>query len=330
MRLNPNPLDVTSAPFFSKPEGTEGVMAAKKKATRAAPHAKTSKTSKASKASKADKRKAAERGPRGGVTSNAANSTVGAPLALSVMLQKALAIVKVAAPVIPAKSMRGEAQALLKAIERDRAELTRRRLRAHDVTILAEAIELLENIEHRIVAARRIGRTPAEVEAEKAGIALRQRALEDLEYALLEDPDTEGAKEAALRIAKIREGDGVDDLIDDLKVIAPFLIESKANLKEIDVDAVATAKEAKQIAVTLEGLLASRRSSKGDQTLVDERNAAASLLWATMNKLRRVGRYAFRDRPKTARDYVSTYNRQRRSVAKAKQTREAKKLLAVR
>ena len=63
---------------------------------------------------------------------------------------------------------------------------------------------------------------------ENEGIALRTRALEDLEFVLLSKPDSEEGKAAAERIARIREDEGVDDLIDDLRAIIPFFTETKA------------------------------------------------------------------------------------------------------
>ena len=160
---------------------------------------------------------------------------------------------------------------------------------------------------------------------ENEGIALRTRALEDLEFVLLSKPDSEEGKAAAERIARIREDEGVDDLIDDLRAIIPFFTETKKKLQAVGVDVAATIKQAEAIADTLGDLVAARRISASEKSLYAERDAAATLLWNTMNEVRRIGRYAFRDRPKSARDYVSTYNRQRRAVAKAKKTREAKK-----
>lgn len=255
-------------------------------------------------------------------TSKASN---GADIVLSAPTRAALQAAVAATPVIPTKAMRAEGRTLLKAVERDHDELTRRGLRPAHVTLVSEVSAKLESIEQAILAARSEGRSPAEIHAEKEGIKLRMRALDDLEFVLLSNPDSEEGKAAAERIARIREDEGVDDLIDDLRAIIPFFTETKKKLEAVGVDVTATVKQAKEIADTLGNLVAARRISASEKSLYAERDAAATLLWNTMNEVRRIGRYAFRDRPKSARDYASTYNRQRRAVAKAKKTREAKK-----
>lgn len=249
----------------------------------------------------------------------------GESIVLSAPTRTALEAVVAAAPVIPGKAMRAESRTLLKAIERDSDELSRRGLRAQHVSIITEAAAKLESLEHAILAMRSEGRTAAEIHAEKEAMALRTRALEDLEFALLSKPDSDEGKAAAERIARIRENDGIDDLIDDLRVVIPFFSESKKKLEAVGVDVAGTIKQAKSLADTLDNLVSARRLSSGEKSLYSERDAVATLLWDTMNEVRRIGRYAFRDRPKSARDYGSTYNRQRRAVAKAKKTRESKK-----
>lgn len=277
------------------------------------------------KAASNKKASSAANSARGAAKASGPNGFGGETIVLSAPTRTALQAVVAAAPVIPGKAMRAESRTLLKAIERDSGELTRRGFRAHHASIITEAAAKLESIEHAILALRSEGRSPAEIHAEKEATALRSRSLEDLEFALLTKPDSEEGKTAAARIGRIRENDGIDDLIDDLRVIIPFISEEKKKLEAVGVDVAGTIKRAKSLADTLDNLVSARRLSSGEKSLYAERDAFATLLWDTMNEVRRIGRYAFRDRPKSARDYASTYNRQRRAVAKAKKTRESKK-----
>jgi hypothetical protein len=229
------------------------------------------------------------------------------------------AVTTVKVPEIPVHRLVSEARGVVFVAKKDVAALTRIRFNLAFVPLISSLATDLENMQIRINKARDTGRTTAEIKAEDAARTYRERTLESLEYAL------GGDATAAERISDIREGEGLDDLLDDVGVVIDFVEEEETAeaLVNIGEDPEALAAEGRQHRAALSKLVYTRRA--GDASaLVPERNRIATALSAAVGKLYSAGRYAFRDDPKKARNYASTYTRVRKAQYRAKQTRAKK------
>lgn len=226
---------------------------------------------------------------------------------------------------IPPKAMRAECTALHKAAKADLPGLKKRGITEADLTMLKDGIALLRYYDAKVRLESSKSRSAEEIALEEEAKELRAEALAVLTFALVPEPPTPAGEKAAERIDGIREGDGIDDLIGDTTDTATFLLEEKRAVAAVGEEPVALAAKLTEVGKRLEDLVTTRRGAKGASPDVTLRDRAANALWATANKIRRAGRFHFRDDAKRARSYASTYNRVRRAVAKAKETRAAKK-----
>lgn len=272
-------------------------MAAKKKSAATAKTADKKKTTKATKATKA--------------------TGVGAKAPKDVLAALA-AVENVRPPEIPVDRLVGEARALVLAARKHGAALAKVGLKGASVALVAGLGASLAAAQSALLSSRRVGRSAAEVKAEEAARDYRARRLDDLEFAVGMDP------EAAARISKIREGEGLDDLIADLRQIVTFVQEVPAALTAIGQNPKKLAATGAELEEKLATLVDERRTRSDETRFVAERDRAATALSAAMGAVRRAGRYAFRDEPEKQRLYASAYNRVRRAVARAKQTRAKK------
>jgi hypothetical protein len=230
------------------------------------------------------------------------------------------AVTTVKAPEIPVHRLVSEARGVVFVAKKDVAELTRIHFNLALVPLISSLASGLENLQIRINKARDKGRTTAEIKAEDGARTYRERTLESLEYALREDATAAG------RISDIREGEGLDDLLDDVGVVIDFVAEEEtaAALVNIGEDPAALAAEGRTHRAGLSKLVYSRRAGNEASSLVPERNRIATALSAAVGKLYAAGRYAFRDDPKKARNYASTYTRVRKAQYRAQKTRAKK------
>lgn len=230
------------------------------------------------------------------------------------------AVVSVQPPEIPVDKLVGEARALAASAKKHQGRLTKVGLTAASVELVAALGQALAEAQEQLAASRKVGRSAAEVKADVASRAYRTRTLEDLTYALV-DGVSEGSADAEARIAKIREGEGLDDLISDLGMIVAYVAEAAPALRAIGQDPKKLAELGAQLGDKLAALVDERRARADEVRGAQERDRVATALSAAMSAVRRAGRYAFRDDPEKQRLYVSAYSRVRKAVFRAKQTR---------
>jgi hypothetical protein len=235
-------------------------------------------------------------------------------------VREALAAVSlVRPPEIPVDKLLGEARALGVASKRHQAVLAKVGMPASLLALLDGLVEALAEAQGRCVATRKTGRTVTEVKVEEAARLYRQRTLEDLAFALDGQPDADE------RIAKIREGEGLDDLVADLAAIVAYVEEASKSLSAIGQNPKKLAKEGASLEGKLSFLVSERRSHGDETSLTGERDRAATALSAVMLTIRKAGKYAFRDEPNKSRLFSSSYTRIRKAVYRAKQTKAQKK-----
>lgn len=236
-------------------------------------------------------------------------------------VQAALAAVaKVKRPEIPVHRLVSEARDVVFAAKKDVAELQRIRFDLALVPLISALASALEHVQSRIEKARDAGRSEADIKAEADARTFRERTLETLEYALRGD---ESARE---RISDVREGSGLDDLLDDVGVVVDFVKEASIALINIGADPAALASEGRTHQSLLSEVVHPNRGPASDAALDRERDRIATALSAAVAKLYAAGRYAFRDHPKRARKYASAYTRVHGAAHGAPTPRENKAL----
>jgi len=290
------------------------------------PKAKKTKTKEEEKREKKEKKaaRAAKRDSRDQTTATTGSTVDVHSFASDAEVQAALAAVaKAKLPEIPVHRLVSEARDVVFAAKKDVAELHRIRFDLALVPLISALASALEHVQSRIEKARDAGRSEADIKAESDARTFRERTLESLEYALRGD---ESARE---RISDVREGSGLDDLLDDVGVVVDFVEEASVALTNIGADPLALASEGRTHQSLLSKVVHPNRAPS-DAALDAERDRIATALSAAVAKLYAAGRYAFRDHPKRARKYASAHARVRGAAHVAPTPGEKKKALATR
>jgi hypothetical protein len=292
--------------------GTEKASTGEAKPKKSKQEKREKKEKKAARATKRDAREETP-GPIGStvdIHSFASDAEVQAALA---------AVAKVKRPELPVHRLVSEARDVVFAAKKDVAELHRIRFDLALVPLISALASALEHVQSRIEKARDAGRSEADVKAESDARTFRERTLETLEYALRGD---ESARE---RISDVREGSGLDDLLDDVGVVVDFVEEASVALIDIGADPAALASEGRTHQSLLSKVVHPNRAPSSDAALDAERDRIATALSAAVAKLYAAGRYAFRDHPKRARKYASAHTRVRGAAHGALTPREETK-----
>jgi hypothetical protein len=217
-------------------------------------------------------------------------------------------------PPIPVDRLVGEAKLLAKAAEKRLAGLKKVGLDAKLVSGLEDRASALADAQAELTLARGAKRTKAEVALERDAIALRSQMVADGRYALRDDEDAQAALDA------IQEGEGLDDLVQDLRALATFQTEHAAALSKIGVKAKGNAASANKVADGLEALVLARRSGDDQASAEarDLRDRAATHLFHAMSEVRAAGTYAFRDDPAAVQKFRSAYRATKRARGRGK------------
>jgi hypothetical protein len=223
-------------------------------------------------------------------------------------------------PPIPIARLLSEAKQAAFNAENDLAQLCTRNYDFTNIGLIRALVAEVERLDLLASRPRPGKRTQAELTAEESGKEWRDQALDDIELAMKDDPD------ATEWLASVREGEGIDDLIDDAVRIADYVPGIASELENIGVDADEIAAEGRAYIERLTPHVHVRRAKQHSKSAVPERNRAALALHALVTRLYAFGKNVFRKQGNQARAYTSTYTRTRKAVYRAKQTREAKKV----
>ena len=222
---------------------------------------------------------------------------------------------------MPVVKLLSEAKQAVFNAENDLEQLCQRNYDFKNLGLIRGMTAEVERL-HVLAAKPRGGkRTPKEIAIEARAKDWREKSLDDIELA------TDGDPEAAAWATKIREGEGIDDLLDDAVQIVSYAPKVAAQLDSVGVDAQEIVAEGKELIDLLTPEVLKRRAETTAVSYVPQRNRAANALYLLLNRLYQFGRNVFRKQPTQARAYASTYSRVRKAVYRAKKTREQKKLL---
>jgi hypothetical protein len=163
--------------------------------------------------------------------------------------------------------------------------------------------------QERFRVSRGTGRTSLRLEGE----ALRSRILASGRFLFRKVPD------ALLELDRIAEGQGIDDLITDLRDLVAFRNDNQSRWKQdtqLPKDAFARAAE---IADALEGQVDTERALDART----ERNKLAYLMDRALDEIRDGARYLFSTEPRRLAPFLSRYEAERRAASR-RASRKAK------
>lgn len=219
---------------------------------------------------------------------------------------------EVGPPVIPPDKLVAEAAALAQTASEDRETLKRLGLDEARIDRLQSGSHALTEAQALVANVRRTTRTPEELEAEREAQEFRADALADLRFATRKDP------EAQKVLQRISEGDGVDDLNQDLEDVAVCFEQHVPALQVTGVDAKAKAAQSRNHRTKLSTLVAKRRGSdRTEREIYDQRDRMATLLYDDMTEVRETGSHAFRKNPTRQKLYRSEFLARKRKASKA-------------
>jgi hypothetical protein len=226
---------------------------------------------------------------------------------------------EVAAPHIPVDRLIGEAKALAKVATTYLDALLKVGIARALVTTLEDRANALAEAQSEFISGRGASRGDEENALEAKGYKLRSDMVADLRYAARADHDVQS------QLDMINEGDGHDDLVQDLRDLSVLFGKHAKELKKASVDAKGKGADAKKIAASLEKLTSTRRAGKPtDGAAKDLRDRAATYLEHALSEIRAAGVYAFRDKPAMQAKFRSPYAAaQRANTARRKKAATA-------
>jgi hypothetical protein len=221
-------------------------------------------------------------------------------------------------PTMPVDRMIGEGLALALSAAEHTAELLAAGMEESLIGEVRLRASALAEAQAELVAMRGLKRTLAEVALEQQAMELRADMIADGRFALRDDIHAQSV------LDRIQEGDGLDDLIQDLRALSVFFRDRKPALDRIGAKPEIKRQQADKTASELESLLAGRRAGDNDEIqAMDTRNRAAAYLADAMAEVRATGIYVFRRHPRNATKFRSPYNNIRRGGRKPSPTPSA-------
>ncbi len=225
----------------------------------------------------------------------------------------AIPVAEVAPPPIPSDKLVAEALALFTIGQQHAAALKRVGVAAALLAGLTSAAHALAEAQSNVTAAHRLRVTKEEERAVEDATDLRSQMVADARFALRHDA------EAQASVDRIQEGEGLDDLVQDLRALATLHGQHKGPLAKIGAAPDKKSKRAIDLAKKVESLVATRRAADaGEGRAIDLRNRAATHLVGLMTEVRAAGAYVFRKEPNVLVKFRSAYNVVRRARGRRK------------
>lgn len=297
--------------------------APKKKA--AASRTSATKKSTASKSKKKPTRKVASKKPArskatartkaaGGKARSARASSPRTPALVHATLRELEAALKklpkldIVAPNIPVERLVAEGVELASVAWRDLRKLETAGLDHRIVVELGKRAQALSEAQAELVALRSRGRSSEEEDLIAEATELRSEALAAGRLALRNDPI------ALSKFDDVAEGEGLDDLLQDLQDLAALLRSYTRAYSQVGLKPSELANWSETLRLRLSKYIAERRA--GDAELVaakDLRDRAATYLSDAVALTRLTGAYVFRKDPRKLLNYRSGYYSQVRS-----------------
>ncbi|AKU96870.1 hypothetical protein AKJ09_03534 [Labilithrix luteola] len=211
-------------------------------------------------------------------------------------------------PPIPVEHLVSEGHALARVANKYEKELRRVGVDAKLIASIETRATALAEAQSELALARGRKRTASEIEVEQRGIALRSEMVADGRFALRDDEDAQAS------LNRIQEGEGLDDLVQDLRDLSAFAKKYEKALAKIGVKVDRKVKDAQKLAASLEEQVVGRRVGDVDEhSAVELRDRAATYLLEAVREIRAAGAYVFRTAPEIAARFRGAYDAQRRA-----------------
>lgn len=226
---------------------------------------------------------------------------------------EAIPLERVKSPNLPMHTALGEASDLLTFCRRGRIEeaLLRVGLEEGFLEVYAERLEAARETQSNWVQVRDRRKPKALIELEESAAALRSQIIAAGRWCL------RGERDAQATLSSISGGDGVDDLVQDLRDLAVLLERNlPAFERDRSFDAPTRAAEARELARCLSSLVSDERSELEPSEVRLLRDRAFTHLDEIVSDVRAAGRYAFRLEPEVLPFFTSRYRRRVRRAAR--------------
>jgi hypothetical protein len=229
--------------------------------------------------------------------------------AVEVLIKK-LSAKEVREPRTPTSRLVAEALRIAKRLADDEAELLKRSRYTKSEGVILDALQELFAEASKDVFSASAPTLPSKQKKLREAVEGRLRALWDSFAYIAEDDDD---ADLAAKVAALREGDSLEDTVEDLRFTLPLLSQNGAALKELDVDVKTLTRD---FAAAHQKLAAALKDETSEETYAarkDRRDRLGLLLESHLARLRRHGREAFKAEPKKKAQYVDTYRAQMRA-----------------
>ncbi|MBL9009458.1 MAG: hypothetical protein JNJ46_34705 [Myxococcales bacterium] len=221
---------------------------------------------------------------------------------------KKLPKLDIVAPNIPVERLVAEGVELASVAWRDLRKLETAGLDHRIVVELGKRAQALSEAQAELVALRSRGRSSEEEDLLAEATELRSEALAAGRLALRNDPI------ALSKLDDVAEGEGLDDLLQDLQDLAALLRSYARAYSQVGLKPSELANWSETLRLRLSKYIAERRAGDADLAAAkDLRDRAATYLSDAVALTRLTGAYVFRKDPRKLLNYRSGYNAERRA-----------------
>jgi len=223
-----------------------------------------------------------------------------------------IAAADVDTPDIPMPTVLQEAHDLATYVAQDdvRGRLLAVGAEAEDLDLFPTAVGAAREAQSRWAVVRDGAKPEAQQEREATGRETRSTLIASCRWNLRRSRPAQSALDA------IAEGDGIEDLIQDLEDLAALIEGNRAGFEQDQTfDVSAQVEGARSLASDIRTGLTALRTTEERPRILDQRDRAFTFLDDLVSDIREAGRYAFRLEPNRLRHFSSSYLKRRRRRA---------------
>lgn len=214
-------------------------------------------------------------------------------------------------PPFPVDRMVAEALSLSVSAESVRELLLAKGLSPAQLTHLPLFAYALSEAQAELNPLRGLRRSEAEIALEAEAVALRAEMMTEARFVLRKDVDAQSA------LDRVQEGNGLDDLVQDLRELAVLVERNEADFERAGTDPRTKTASARSIATQLATHVANRRGAdRASAGALETRDRAATLLADVMADVRACAAFALRKNPRLLAKFRSANNARRKNGGK--------------
>lgn len=224
---------------------------------------------------------------------------------------------EVRSPPMPVDRMIVEAVALGISAESTRDLLLAKGLSPQHLTNLPLFADALAEAQAELTPVRNVRRSEPELTIEAEAVELRAEMMAEARFVFRQDTKAQAA------LDHIQEGNGLADLVQDLRELAVMVEQNKAAFEKAGLDPDAKAARARAVSSQLTVYVATRRSAdRANAGALETRDRAATLLADTMAEIRACAAFALRKQPRLLAKFRHAYKSRRKTGGRAPEAPE--------